>query len=273
MLLILIIYISICIYCIQIPNVNGQNLPQIVNFILDMHSGSITLQFDQIVQSAHFDITKIKIQNKIGVTPDSRFSFSNSHSNIKLQGNTSSIFFYISFNDYHTFAYDDYTAQSLQTSFITIDSYLVDSVDGVWNTVYGQNNAIQANTFIKDSLAPEVVSFNLNMDAGLLDITFSEPIDVDSFSLDGLQVQNKENAGLFDGVSVRLVNSGFTILHFNVTEYRIFIDIGFLNSNLIKKELRLATMEDNTYMSAWKSFCKDKHVCCFYLLLSDFIAN
>jgi hypothetical protein len=262
-LLNLIIYISICIYWIQIPIVNGQILPQVVDFIMDLQSGSMTLQFDQIVQSKHFDVTKIGLQNKIGTNPDSVFRFEDSNNDIGLQGNVTTILFYVNLVDYNRFAYDEFTAQSLETSYLTLDNYLVDTVDGVWNTEYNQTNAILANTYRKDSLEPQVVSFNLNMDLGLLDLIFTEPIDVDSFTVVGLQVQNKENAGLYDGVSVKLVATGVSVLSYNNSQYRIYLDIGFINSNLIKEELQLATMGHNTYLSAWTTFVNDTHVCIY----------
>lgn len=110
-----------------------------------------------------------------------------------------------------------------------------------------------ANTYIADSSSPFLSSFNLDMDSGLLQLTFSEPVLVSSVNTNQIVFSNNKPSS--QTAMYSLLNS--TVLTVPMTSLTILINITYDDLNQLKGTSDLAGDSLNTFISVTNNFVSD----------------
>ena len=115
-------------------------------------------------------------------------------------------------------------------------------------------NATQASEYINDTTNPELVFFDLDMNFGVLSLTFSETVNVSSFTVQEIIIQDNEYTFI---VSVLLWHQlvGGSIPTNDSTIVNVVLDDYDLNR--IKKLTDIATGENNTYIRVTSDLVRD----------------
>ena len=85
-------------------------------------------------------------------------------------------------------------ATSVNNSFLSFPPFLVRDMNS--NQIRERNTsfAIQVDTFVEDTTRPELVAFDLDMDADLLTLTFSETVDASSINYTSITLISAPNS-------------------------------------------------------------------------------
>ena len=101
------------------------------------------------------------------------------------------------------------------------------------------------------------------MDTGLMTIDFSEPLNVGTFTLDGLTIQcctylgDATNDPAEELLTYNLHPRESSLVSVSNLNRRLVYQLGNYNLNQIKARVGLASSQDTTYLSAWKPFVQD----------------
>jgi len=201
--------------------------PVLTEFDLDMDAETMTLVFDETVSAASLDVRKISL-----ATASSTAAYT------LLAGSTSSadgtrIVVNLAKNDVYAIKLLPSIATSVSnTVILAADSMILDmatTANGVASTLLG------VTTLTADHTAPNLVSFDVNMDSGRITLHFDEPIHVSSFDVLSLTAQKSSNGadgnnvvlegaadvGATDGLQVDVVLTTLTLdrIKFNSVMY------------------------------------------------------
>ena len=148
------------------------------------------------------------------------------------------------------------------TTFLTLQSGAAKSTYGNLNThVINSTYAFAATTYTADLIPPYTKSYTLDMNHGMLNISFSEPVANNTFQLLGLAFQSV--ADNYDGTNayVALVNQGANWSFVDTYHKKVSVHLGSVNLNLIKGAIvglnHLCTLVSNTWLSPYQSFVND----------------
>ena len=227
--------------------------PELVAFGLNMTSGVLTLSYSETVDAVHVAPTSFSLQG--GATGiGTRITLGG--------GEISSVddtvtFITITHDDMNLIKQDITIATSNDSTFLTFPSDAVRDTTGNRIVAVPVNNAIQASLFSPDVISPEVVSFGLNMNSGVLTISFSETVDGSSVQVEHIAMQSvadvnaDDESGSGDGSSgdqpssVRLTTSTPA----SVFSDSIAITLSLTDLNELKRVEGLCTGTDDTYMA------------------------
>ena len=229
------------------------------SFDLDMNFGGITLRFDQEILARTLD-TRMIFLHSAEVNDENTTTFHffyQTSTNLWSLGNTSEVQYFMHRDDFARLV-------TVSPRFVTgsDDTFLSMTADAALSSFgypsepISSNASLGVSTFTADTKSPYVRSFGLDMDAGLLSIEFTEPMDSKSFSFEGLAFQDRAN-GLKSDKYVPLVETPWSC---NATfDYgRVFIcDLGPENLNAVKNVNHLCTYNTTTYLSAYLPFASD----------------
>ena len=160
--------------------------PSIVSFSLNLNSGRVVLTFSEPIDSNNYNLQQVFLNG----------SSSASSSGYTLQGSTvstsffSTIFnFVVSSATLNAMKLDSSVTTSSSNTFIFLTSESFRDVGG--NSIAAiTTTGLQVNTFTADSTSPQLSAFTLDLDSGLLSLTFSEAIQVSSFDAAGIRITN-----------------------------------------------------------------------------------
>ncbi len=80
-------------------------------------------------------------------------------------------------------------AEAANSTFLFISADAIKDIKGVNVLSVTKGNALAVSEFVPDTTPPRISSFSLNMNTGVLAVTFNELVDVSRLSLTGLTVQ------------------------------------------------------------------------------------
>ena len=236
--------------------------PKLISFSLDGSTGLITLNFNQNMNSSTLDITGISLIPRKSNYLTSNMTWTkiqlvelySLYSTVQI---SQSISFFMSTMDYArvVFANSEVTG-SFNSIGLTIERGSIASLNRTDNVAINSTFPLLISSYIADIRKPYLVSFELNMNTGILSLRFTEPIMITTFTLYGIALQDQSNA-MFSTSYVTLVNENSSI--FNITESNTHISVllGSINLNKIKEKHMLCTSIDTTYLSTYLSFVND----------------
>eukprot|EP01031_Cornospumella_fuschlensis_P034546 gene34546-41827_t len=166
----------------------AQNVnPEVTGLYFDAGSGNLTLTFNALVTAETLNITGLVLQNDLNSSPSSsRLALNGLYNNLKIQGNTTAVQITLKSLDYARLAITKTLWKSINSTFIAVNGGSVLSNYGLPNLEIPGTNALQAAEFKPDKLPPFFSYYHINIDSGLFNITFSEPVDLETFTLVGL---------------------------------------------------------------------------------------
>ncbi|GMH88778.1 hypothetical protein TrST_g6209 [Triparma strigata] len=185
--------------------------PSLTGYDIDKDSGVLTLRFNEPVELKTFNQSGLVIQQQSERGTGTKFVNLGSDS-------------IVTRTDHLGFVGGDTVVVTLGTSdlgkvlsldlgaYLTMTSSTARDMAGANNPVVAipDGSAIAATTIVPDSTGPSVVSFGLDLQLGVLTITFSEPIDGDTFDPTKFSIQgaNKKNVtGVYNLTTASVITS------------------------------------------------------------------
>ena len=222
------------------------------DYTLDLNTGIIALSFDDVLNASNIDVTSFIIQNSASNLNNNVTHTLNQDSYI-LSDNLDVLTLALSEEDINALKLNLKLANNSSSTFISFDSSFATDIEGKEVVTITQDNAAMVNTYIPDSTRPQLSLFDLDMNTGLMRLTFSEPILVSSTLPNQLTFHN--NNSLQPLMTYSLRNS--TVLTVPATSLSILINITYDDLNQLKGTSDLASNSLNTFVSVTSNFIAD----------------
>ena len=214
--------------------------PNLVSFELDLSSERLILTFDETVNSSSLSVSSITLQNlPLGVPPDVRVLVGGT----VLTPDDPVVIIQLDSDDLNYIKSIQTLATSAENTYLRLDSLAIDDMAGNNVTELINGRAIEAKLFRPDDKAPVLVSFNIDVDMGTLELTFNETVSVASLSVNDIILKPEE-----DSLDVFSFNASSGTMSRSLDQPVVLIEIGNDDLNEIKFRLNLATNENNTYI-------------------------
>ena len=214
--------------------------PELDGFSFDLDSGYLTLSFSETVQGQTLRETALTLRSS-SISASTSYTL---QSSLSISDSSPEVVVVLSPYDLNRvkLTTDLFTNES--NSFLSMSNNSIQDVSGNYALSIPANRALSINQFIPDTTDPILLTYDLDINTGVVNLTFSEAVNLSSFVASGLTLQNTEDT-IFPRVTfnddVRILLSGFLSTFF---EFEIDTD----DLNRIKYFANLATRVDNTYL-------------------------
>ena len=224
--------------------IEDETPPELAAFSLDLNTGFLRVTFSETVNASSIDITGIQLLSNSSLSSEQVYTLMDS--TVVLE-NSPAIEIELGEADLNLIKFRTLLAVDENSIFLQL---AVDSARDMNRVAYINNSVIQPITpgsLIADTSRPEVVGFSLDLDLGILTLTFNEVINSSTLLLTNITLQNQEgsptqmftlNGGDLSGPNIYLGHPPVL----NVT-----LDFDDLNS--IKRMRMLAIDNESTYLS------------------------
>ena len=218
--------------------------PLLQSFTLDLTNMECQFVFDETINSSSFDPTRLQIT---GVGSN---SYTLTGGEVSQTGNTVRITLLLDVSDVNAIKINDNIAMSLSSTFLQYDEMLVTDVYN--NPVEPRlgSSAIQASGFTPDRISPILLRFELDLDTGLLQFLFSEPVRVTTLNPTGITLQSAPLS-----LSANYQLTGGLTESPNGPNVALFILLDDLNA--MKQTTDLTTDVNNTFISITAEIIQD----------------
>ena len=216
--------------------------PMLVLFELDLSTEEVLFVFDETVNVNSFDVSSLSL-----IGEDNETSYTLTGGEISVQENTTSFVLVLTTFDLNEIKKVETLATTSSNSFVQFGSSLL--VDMNSNFVAAVDRVL-ADEFVEDFIDPVLSSFHLDMNEGLLHLTFSETVRADSLQAQSISFQSMNES---DAVNYTLINA--TTSSPNQPEITVRISVPDLDN--IKRILDLATSMNDTYITLQTSAIED----------------
>ena len=233
-----------------IPDTSPASL---VEFGIDLDTSSLFLMFDDVIDSSSIDATSLTIQNSVS-SPTSSLTLSASSIPVNENNDHNIISIMLSQDDLLRLKLDLDLATSADDTYISIESGFASDVEGRSVIAIAPTSALPLTSFfIPDTTSPSLLLFTLNMNTGILQLNFSEPILPSSVDPSQLTLHGQRSE---HGTS-RTLGNNTTII--TVTDASLSVELQLLQSDLnyIKNAQDLAIDTGTTYTSFTTDLVKD----------------
>ena len=224
------------------------NSPSLVSFNLDLNSNELTLTFNETVDASELNLTTITLQNN-GTNPNRMQSLTlgietDALPTTSSQDDSTVIVVSLGFDDRNDIRRYTDLAVSNETTYITISNETVIDMNGQSVIAIPDDEALRVLYFTEDMTPPSLERFSLDVDRGVLELTFDETVNASSLHTDTILLQNDENE-LIANESVTLTVSSFTN---STNDYIVVVYIDNADLNEIKKHQYLAQSDADTFI-------------------------
>ena len=216
--------------------------PRLDTFELNLSTEQLILTFSEAVQATSLDPTQITVQSRMNsATAGTRI--------VRLTGGTPPqengriIALQLSEEDANMIKRFTDIATSRVDTFLSLTGTAVQDPVGNRVVAIADNNARRVTTFMADNIQPRLESFGLNLDQRLLMLTYDETVDVSTFSITRVTLQDRQTRPT-QSVTLGALS---TIESPDGTE--VIIRLSDDDFNLLTSTFPLATMETNTFIS------------------------
>ena len=219
--------------------------PELISFTLDMDAAALALTYDETVNASSFDPTQITFENSPG-SPSISFTLT---SGVVSASSYTMLLVILSPEDFNVLASEDQLAVSAMTTYLLAASGVITDTSGNPSIAV---TGVLVTVFTADVTAPELIMFTLDLSLSELNLTFSEPVDVDTFDSESLTLQSGPGSMStmysLTGGTVTVVGNITTVLQLTLSEN----DVVALNALP-----GLATEYNNTYISFPRALVAD----------------
>uniref|UniRef100_K3WBB0 TNFR-Cys domain-containing protein n=1 Tax=Globisporangium ultimum (strain ATCC 200006 / CBS 805.95 / DAOM BR144) TaxID=431595 RepID=K3WBB0_GLOUD len=176
-------------------------VPHVISFVLDMNLSKLTLSLSHRVLAKTLDASKIQLQSKqnvLGLPTSSPQALSLSRDTTTSSADGTLIVLDISEKELNALKAMPEIATSANTVFLSVRPGLFDYVaddcigslftacaHGVFDAI-SPSDALPVTNFVKDTIAPTLRSFSLDVSQRLLKLRFSEPVDPASVRIEAI---------------------------------------------------------------------------------------
>ena len=208
--------------------------PTWISFFLDMNTGERTL--NETINASSLDPALITLQNST-VDPSTLFNLT---SGVVSSLNDPLLLVRLSEQDFNSLASERQLAVTRETTYIQVAGGLVTDTSG---NPSGPVTGLQAANFTADVTRPHLLMFTLDLSLSELNLTFSEPVDVDTFNITSLTLQSGPGT-----MSTMYTVTGGTVRELgSVTSLQLTLSGN--DAGALQTLPELATDLNNTYIS------------------------
>ena len=227
--------------------VSDQTQPSLVYWELDLNLGSLTLHFDETVNSTSFDASGVTL---VSSSSSLSVAYTLTNTSFTISANSPVLEVVLSSSDLNAIITNNNIATSINDAFLIATNESVSDLFGNSLRPIAQTSAQQAGSFTLDTTPPLLFNWGLDMDAGQLLLTFSETVDITTlnptqFTL--LAAPNSDNAYTLTAGSAALLP----------TETGVALQMSVEDINAIKARIGLAISMDSSYLSITSSAVAD----------------
>ena len=223
----------------------------LTSFTLDMNVGSMSLTFDDVVRFESLQSNLLALQNSV----DGTTGVSEVLSSIILTPPQSGYVIDFNFgpNTLEAIQLNSELAVSLETSYLTVQFNAAQDYKNTAVRTIVPASALLASSFTPDTTPPEITQYTLDINEGLLVLTFSEAVNLTAFDVTQITIQNAANTSI---VTERVELMGGEI---SPSEPASAVNITLLAEDVdnIRIMMQLATNETNTYLAATNTTVPD----------------
>ena len=230
-----------------IPDTSPASL---TSFSLDLDSSSLFLKFDDVISAGSILPPALTLQNSQS-RPTSAISLSSQSTPVG--GDSDHVTLTLSQSDLFDLQLDLNLATGKNTTYIRIASSLARDIEGREVVEIRSSDALQVTSLIPDTTPPSLSSFSLDMDAGRIFLTFSEPILPSSANPSSLSLLSQATGG---GSSLSL-SLDTPVLTTSQTSFSLELEIVYSDLNTLKATQDLASGPPNTFLSVTSDLVTD----------------
>ena len=220
--------------------------PRIASF--DLYSddnGSMVVSFDEPINIGSIAITSVALIG--GPNSPAMFTLTDGQYN-DLTGDRVSFLFILSQSDLAAIRQIRGLAESVSTTNLVVGANMCRDIAGNSILQVTSSSPIPLNTYVADTGDASLQSFDLDMNFGVLILTFNDIIDIATVNVANLTIQNSSSSA---ANSYSLTGS----MMISPTSSRIIqIQLSFTDWNALRANLDLATGQATTYISFPVSF-------------------
>ena len=173
--------------------------PKLVSYDINLNSELLLLTFDEIVNVASFDVTQVNVQSNQYTNLISLVSYYRLSGGDYSYENSTVLILRFDLNDLNVLKRMTALMTGRSNTYLTFSHLLIADMNGnrIEEIVNGRGQ--QVRVFTRDNTSPQVRSFLIDMDGGLLSLTFRETVNGISLYVQSLTLQNAQNSstGLF----------------------------------------------------------------------------
>ena len=233
--------------------IEDMTLPELVSVIFDLTNEIILLSFTETVNASSIYINQFTIQSsQTSAAISIQLTESNS---TELDNDT--IIISINQNDLNLIKSNTELGTTLNDTFVAITTMFISDMAGNMIEPIESDDALMALDVLIDITAPELLSFNFNLNEGIITFVFSEAVDILSLNFTEVTIQNQSNA---------TTNTHYTIMDHSMqpvayNDRQTVVSVTLTNDDLnsIKQREDLATLEsgNDTFISFTSDFIND----------------
>jgi len=234
--------------------------PKVKGFAFDYGTGGITLTFDQFVNPSTFDVSKLRLQStqKYVKNATQVFKFSSTFNSLPQEANSTVVNLYLTSDDYARLKLLRVVGSSNYTTYLTLGKKAVHQAFGKrYNQVINSSYALEATVYTPDTLPPVCQHYSIDMNAGTMNLTFSEPLNSSYFHLVGMAFQSVSNNFLGTAAYVQLVDHWFNYTFEDQYNRVVRVTLGATNLNLINTARDLCRLRLNCWLAPYAPFAMD----------------
>ncbi|KAL5489583.1 hypothetical protein EMCRGX_G018693 [Ephydatia muelleri] len=217
--------------------------PQLLQFSLDMNIGQLSATFSNVVNVATLLSTKLTLMTISNVMYTLTTGYSNSSNGYVIVVQIMDV-------DLNAIKSRPPLATSKIYTNLSITADLIRSLAGIPVVP----TALMVTNFINDTTSPRLTSFQLDYNAGILTLRFSEAINPATFNVTGIQLQGASDI-VNAGSSFLKLTGGIVSTSSSNAVYSITLTSSDLN--LLKQLTPLGTSSSTTYLSITPSSAQD----------------
>ena len=223
--------------------VQDETRPEIVSFNYNQDTGEITLSFNDVVDTSTFYPPSITLQHDRYRSQGRTFSPS-----LESYANSPDgyvVIMQLSHDDLLRLKSNTGVARNENDTYLTFAASLIDDTQGLDVVPITDGKAIQVSVFTPDERPPELIEYQLDMDLGQLNLSFSDTVNLTTFNASGLTILSTNSSGTES--QIRLDINSYSIRSSDGTV--IIVTITASNLNEIKYDTNLAVSNLTTYLS------------------------
>ena len=216
--------------------------PTLVAFYVNMTSGELILIFNEPVRSNTIEPTRFILENMAN-NSTTRFML---RSGSSVTPNGLQVAFNFSYNDLNDIKALTDLFTSINDSYLTL---LDGAIQDMVNNPSAPTVRLRAAMFFGDRIMPHLISYDLDMNRGMLFLTFFETVDVSAFNLPAFQLQKALNISESNPMSFHRFSVG-SIAMSTITmldNRHVTVTISLDDLNEIKRK-RIATARETTWL-------------------------
>ena len=168
--------------------------PQLEEFDLNLNSSELVLRFNETVNRESLNVESITIQHAEESSGPLFTLMLTQNISSSLSPNDTYIIVDIGLFDLNNLKRLIEVATSRNNTYLSINSSMIDDMNEISVIQIPSTNALQVTNFVQDEIRPVLLSFSLDVDSGILVLSFSETVNATALNISAISIQSQETA-------------------------------------------------------------------------------